>query len=120
MGHLVRQHAGNFGFVVGGLDESGMHVHRAAGERKGVDGILVHQLEIVRVGIGLRGFRKLLADLVQPDLDFGALHYFHLAFHLRGGLFAELQFLVAGQRSLLDFNVRLFRGPFLRVGDERQ
>lgn len=106
--HFMRQNPGHFGLAIGRFDQSSVHVHGAAGERECINRIFVHQLEIVKLCIGLRSFGEPPADLIQPGLGLRILDDFHLALDLRVGFFAELDLLIASVRGPLNSNFRLF------------
>ena len=109
----MRQHPHHFRFIVRRFDQAGVNKHGAARQREGINGIVIHKAEVVRVRVRLWSLRQFLADHVQPRLHLRTLYQFHLVFHIRGRLLAQVDFLSAGERGLLNLHLHL-SGPVLR------
>ncbi len=98
VGHLVGQHAGQLRLASRRLEEAAVHVHRAAGEREGVDLGGVHGLD--RVGIArarsLRG--QLGDDLVEVAVHVRIAQQRELSLGLHRGLTSDLDVLLHAEQ----------------------
>ena len=96
--HLVGQHAGQLRLASRRLEQAAVHVHRAAGEREGVDRGVVHGLD--RVGIArARSLRRQLADdLVEVAVHVPVLQQRELPLGLHRGLTSDLDVLLHAEQ----------------------
>ena len=98
VGHLVGQHAGQLRLASRRLEQAAVHVHRAAGEREGVDRGVVHGLDRVRIARA-RSFRRQLADdLVEVAVHVRILQHRELPLGLHRGLTADLDVLLHAEQ----------------------
>ena len=100
--NLVRHHAGQFRFVVGGKYQARVHKEEAAGKRKRIDLIGVDDLDNERdLGIGVTN--KVLSDAVHILGNHRVLHHLSRAVYLLGE--------TSSQRNLLFDGVPVAHAP---------
>ena len=98
VGHLVRHHPGEFGFVVRGSDGANIYKNRSAGQSECVDLLLRDHMELVGPRIFLRDHRNQFPAQLLHVLRHrtGVRQHRHLFVDLCHGLLPELYLLLLG------------------------
>src|SRR5260370_29110502 len=95
MGH----HMSEVGLIVRGFDNAAVHKHISAGQRKGIDGLIVHAMKFERIRHTTRGqlLIQTRAELCQVRIHPRCIAKRQLLLRIGGGSFAEGYVVLRGE-----------------------
>jgi len=123
MRNLMRHHACELRFVVGGLDRAAIDEHVAAGQGKRINGLVVNTMKLKRVlhAAGGKFCRQSQTKLRQVSVYLGVIAEWQLPLGVRCGAFAQVDILLGRKHIPARFELGSLRtGLRPRKNQEQQ
>lgn len=108
--NLMAEYGCKFRFALRGQYQAAIHPDKAAGHRKGVDGVIIEDKKFERLAWLTAVKNQRAAELIQVVCNFGIIQIAFIRTYLIHALFADLPFMLRGQCFLR--NVAQIRQAF--------